>query len=235
MAVIPNNLLLAGLAASSRTALMSDSELVTLSAGQRLHGRGERVEYAYFPIDAAISLATCADTQSSLDVGVVGHEGMVGVGLILDSPVTEFSARVQTSGRAWRVNAALFSRQLQERPSLRTRMNRYAHVRLLQLAQDIGCRNFHLLEGRLARHLLMARDRARCSQIVLTHEMLAGMLGVRRAGITLKASALQKRAMLHYSRGHIEVLDLAALRATACPCYAADRSIYARLLGLVPE
>ena len=104
-------------------------------------------------------------------------------------------------------------------------------MRLLQLAQDITCRNFHLLEGRLARQLLMARDRARSNRVALTHAALARLLGVRRAGVTLSASALQKRDLVRYARGDIQMLDLAALRATACGCYATDKKTYARLLG----
>lgn len=235
MSANANNLLLAGLAAPSRAALMSGSESVTLRAGEQLYGAGERIEHAYFPIDAAISLATRVEAPLSLGVGVVGIEGMLGIGLILDSPVAEFNARVETSGRAWRVQSAHFSRQLDERPAFRARMNRYAYVCLLQLAQDITCRNFHLLEGRLARQLLMARDRARSNHIALTHATLAKLLGVRRAGVTLAASEMQKRGLVRYSRGDIQVLDVSALRATACGCYATDKRIYARVLGRAPE
>lgn len=235
MSANANNLLIAGLAAPSRAALMSAGEPVTLRAGETIYGVGERIEHAYFPFDAAISLAAGVEVPQSLGVGVVGIEGMLGIGLILDSPVAEFNARVQTSGRAWRVTSAHFRRQLDERPAFRARMNRYAYVCLLQLAQDITCRNFHLLEGRLARQLLMARDRSRSNRIALTHASLATLLGVRRAGVTLAASEMQRRGMVRYSRGDIQVLDVAALRATACGCYAADKRIYARVLGRVPE
>ena len=133
------------------------------------------------------------------------------------------------------MTAARFRRLLEERPAFRSRMNRYAYVRLLQFAQDITCRSTHLLEGRLTRQLLMARDRSQSNRIALTHASLATLLGVRRAGVTLAASALRSRGMVRYTRGDIQMLDVAALRATACCCYAADRRTYARVLGREPE
>lgn len=228
---ITDNLLLGGLTAADLAALRSGSESVMLRAGDLIHGAGQQVWHVYFPVDGTISLAMPTRGTDSLDVAMVGYEGMLGVGLVLDSPFAEFDARVQTPGRAWRMDTALFTRLLDGHPAFRLRMNRYACVRLLQLAQDITCRNFHLLEGRLARQLLMARDHARSNRIALTHEALARSLGVRRAGVTLTASALQKRALMRYSRGDIRLLDVAALRAMACPCYASNRKTYARLLG----
>ena len=111
-------------------------------------------------------------------------------------------------------------------------MNRYVHVRLVQLAQDLLCRNTHLLEARLMSQLLMARDRARSNRFACTQEALALVLGVRRAGVSLTAGSLRRRGMIRYLRGDIHVLDLSALRDNACPCYAAGRKIYAGLLGL---
>jgi CRP-like cAMP-binding protein len=230
-----DNLLLAGLTTAAAGGLESSAATVSLQTGQVLCEMGERIAHAYFPLGGTIAIAT--DEPQFLEVAVVGFEGMVGIGLVLDSPAMEFQARVQTPGRALRVECASFIRELAVQPALRVRMNRYAYVRMLQLAQDIACRNCHLLEGRLARQLLVARDRARSDRIVLTHATLAGVLGVRRAGVTLAASALQKSGLVRYSRGHIELLDVAGLRAAACSCYAADYRIYSRYLGRgrIPE
>jgi CRP-like cAMP-binding protein len=231
VSAIPDNLLLAGLPPSSRDALLLCAERVTLDARQPLYDEGERVTHAYFPIDCSITLAARDSADQALTIGTVGFEGMLGIGLVLDSPVMEFCAEVQAAGHAWRVDATPFARLLAEQPQLHARMNRYVYVRLMQMAQDISCRNSHLLEGRLACQLLMARDRARSNRVALTHEALARLLGVRRAGVTLSASAMQKRSLVRYARGDIQVLDLAALRAVSCACYSADRRIYARFLG----
>jgi CRP-like cAMP-binding protein len=227
-----DNQLLAGLPASSRAAVIAGGELVGLKVGDHLYETGEQVVHAYFPVKGTISLAVCGPGAQPLDVGLIGFEGMLGIGLTLDAPVIEFRAAVQTVGQAWRIGSAHYSRQILRLAAFRSRMNRYAYVRLLQMAQDVACRNSHRIEGRLARQLLVARDRARSNHVTLTHETLARLLGVRRAGISMTAGRLQKRELLHYVRGEIELLDAAALEATACGCYAADKRIYARFLSV---
>lgn len=231
------NLLLHGLNASSRAVFLADCEQVILRSGERLQDGQKPMAHAYFPIRGAISLAAGDSRNSRLDLGLVGFEGMIGLGLALDSPAMEVRAEVQADGLAWRVAAAKFTRHLTEQPALRARMNRYALVRLLQLAQDVACRSHHPIEQRLARQLLNAHDRARSDEVSLTHEALARLLGVRRAGVSLTASAWRKRALVRYARGHIHLIDADGLRATACSCYAMEKRIYARLLsaGRMPE
>ncbi|HET9472605.1 MAG TPA: Crp/Fnr family transcriptional regulator, partial [Steroidobacteraceae bacterium] len=219
---VADNLLLAALAAPERNSLISGTEPVVLRAGDSLAEAGKRLAHVYFPIDSSISLAVPVAGHPPLEVGLVGFEGMLGIALVLGASGSAFSAVVQGAGCAWRVDADRFKRELAENRSLRLCMNAYVHVRLLQVAQTAACKNFHLVEARLARWLLMSRDRARSDRISLTHEMLSHLLGVRRAGVTLAAHAFQKQALISYVRGQIVLLDARGLEAVACPCYAGE-------------
>ncbi|MBC8027498.1 MAG: Crp/Fnr family transcriptional regulator [Steroidobacteraceae bacterium] len=225
-----NNLLLKGLGARDRRKLLSAGEPVTLRVGDALSESGRRMSHVFFPIDSAASLIVNGTGHSALEVGLVGREGMLGVPLILGASNAAFHSVVQIEGRAWRMDAAHFTRQLDENPALRKRMNRYAHVRLVQIAGNIACKSSHRVEGRLARWLLMSRDRANSNALALTHESLSRLLGVRRAGVTLAASALRRRNLIRYARGHIELLDPRGLASVACPCYASDKATYARFM-----
>jgi CRP-like cAMP-binding protein len=226
-----DNLLLAGLAPRDRRALFDDARPVPLQAGAMLAEAGNPLEHAYFPFDSSISLSVSVAGKQPSVVGLVGCEGMLGVPLILGSSTSGFSARVQGAGQAWQIEAPKFIAALADCAALRTLMNRYVHVHLLQMALSAACRSSHRMEGRLARWLLMSRDRAHSEQISLTHERLAGLLGVRRAGVTLAASSLQERALIRYTRGHVLVLDGRGLEAVACACYAGEKQVYARFMG----
>jgi hypothetical protein len=152
------------------------------------------------------------------------------VPLLLGVNVSPLRALVQGAGRAWRVDAATFLREVEGNAGIRAILNRYLFVFLAQLMQTATCTRFHLVEARLARWLLMTRDRAHSSQFRVTHEFLAYMLGVRRVGVTSAASALQRRKLIRYSRGDVAILDVRGLERAACACYAIDKKIYARIL-----
>jgi CRP-like cAMP-binding protein len=230
MMAASNNLLIKGLGARDRQDLLSATESVSLLAGEALSESGRRMTHVFFPIDSAASLIVTGLGHSALEVGLVGREGMLGVPLILGGSNAAFRSVVQIAGRAWRMEAAHFIRQLDGNPALRQRMNRYAHVRLVQIAGAVGCKSFHRVEGRLARWLLMSRDRAKSDELALTHENLSSLLGVRRAGVTLAASALRRRNLIRYVRGHIELLDPRGLASVACACYSNDKATYARFM-----
>jgi CRP-like cAMP-binding protein len=224
------NLLLAALPAADRLRLTGDHPPVDLQFSETLSEPGDRIRHAYFPIDGFISLITPGTGRAQLEIGLVGNEGMLGLPLMLGVNVSPLRALVQGAGHAWRVDAATFTREIELNGALRAALNKYLYVFMSQLMQSASCTRFHLVEARLARWLLMTRDRAHSSQFHITHEFLAFMLGVRRVGVTSAASALQKRKLIRYSRGDISILDVRGLERVACPCYAIDKLIYGRNL-----
>jgi CRP-like cAMP-binding protein len=228
--VSKGNLLLAALPIADRMRLTGDRPPVDLAFSETLNQPGERIRHVYFPVDSFISLITPGADRAQLEIGLVGNEGMLGVPLLLGVNVSPLRALVQGAGHAWRVDAATFSREIESNTATRAVLNRYLYVFLSQLMQTATCTRFHLVEARLARWLLMTRDRAHSSQFHVTHEFLAYMLGVRRVGVTSAASALQRRKLIRYSRGDLSVLDVRGLERAACPCYAIDKKIYSRIL-----
>ncbi|MEO8345005.1 MAG: Crp/Fnr family transcriptional regulator [Betaproteobacteria bacterium] len=225
------NRLLASLPDDIRRRMLEVCESVELAFAELLHKSGEPIDHVYFPTRSFISLVISVDESSSLEVGLIGNEGMFGIPLALGVDVSPVSAIVQGAGPALRMDAATFRRELARSEVLQSGMNRYALVQLSQLAQSAACTRFHLVEARLARWLLMTQDRAESSAFNITQEFMALMLGVRRVGVTKAASSLQKRGLIHYARGHMTVLDRRGLRAASCGCYKADLDSYARILG----
>ena len=199
--------------------------------GEVMCERGDPVHHAYFPRDAVISLVMQIENHPSLEVGMVGREGMVGAALILDVSLMPLRALVQASGTAWRVAGADFQRELALSAALRRVIQRFMYVRVSQMASAAACLRFHLIEPRLARWLLMSQDRAQAAHFHVTHEFLACMLGVRRVGITAAAGALQRAGLIAYHRGELRVLDRPGLERAACSCYAADTATYRQHLG----
>jgi len=225
------NLLLASLSDEDRARLLGDAPPIDLRLAETLSESGDRIHHVYFPIDSFISLITPGVDRAQLEIGLVGNEGMLGVPLLLGIHVSPLRALVQGTGHAWRIDASHFMRLIESHATIRNALNRYLYVFLAQLMQTATCTRYHLVEARLARWLLMTRDRAHSNQFHVTHEFLAYMLGVRRVGVTSAASALQRRKLIRYQRGDIAVLDVSGLEKAACPCYAIDKKIYGRVLG----
>lgn len=225
-----DNLLLAALSPAVRRRLTADGAPVDLKVPDVLIEAGGRIRHAYFPIDGFISLVTPAQGRGQLEIGLVGAEGMLGVPLLLGVDRSPLRAMVQGSGHAWRVDAATLLRELERTPALRDLLARHLYVFLAQLVQTATCARFHPIQARLARWLLMTRDRAYSDHFHLTHEFLALMLGVRRVGVTSAAIGLQRKRLIRYRRGDIVILDVAGLEHAACGCYAIDRQIYARFV-----
>ena len=228
----PTNLLLSILPSNIRRRLLIRQEPVRLEASTALVELGEKTRHVYFPIDAVVSLLTGPSAENAaLEVGLVGNEGMVGVWLLLGVDEAPLRAVVQGSGLAWRVEAETFRREMTANRSVRDKFNRYLYVRLVQLAQTAACTRFHVVESRLARSLLMTRDRAHSREFHVTQQLLAHVLGVRRAGVTRAATALRRRKLIRYSRGDIEITDERGLEKAACGCYATDKKTYAAWSG----
>jgi CRP-like cAMP-binding protein len=191
-------------------------EPVLLRFGQILYEAGGRIGHVYFPIDSLISLLTAVDKRRTLEVGMVGNEGMTGMPFILGMGV---------SG----VRAAPFRIEFDRNQALRQALFRYTYALMAQISQTAACNRFHEAEERLARWLLMTRDRVASDEFPLTHEFLAHMLGLRREGVTEAASALKRRGLIDYRRGKIQILDVKGLRASSCSCYQTVKTVYDRI------
>lgn len=225
------NRLLAALPTSTLGPLLADCESVDLVFADVIGLPGERIRHVYFPTDSFISLVAQVDGYAGLEVGIIGKEGMLGVGLLLGVDASPMHALVQGAGPALRISAERFRRQLEAAPVLQRGLNRYLYVLISQLAQTAACTRFHVVEARLARWLSMTRDRAGVDEFYLTQDFLSHMLGVRRVGVTKAARALQNRELISYSRGVITVLDRRGLETAACRCYQTDKKTYERILG----
>lgn len=190
-----------------------------VEVGDVLYEPGQTVRHVYFPLDCLLSLLAVAEGRMTLEVGSVGREGMIGAPVVLGHELAQVRAVVQRAGRAVRIDAGEFRLVYARMEPLQRLLHRYTDTLLAQAIQIAVCSRFHVLEARLARSLLITRDRLQSDKFHLTHEFLAHALGVRRVGVTKAASALQNQKLISYSRGNIEILDAAGLEAVSCRCY----------------
>ena len=223
------NRVLASVPAKERGRLRAQLEPVTLKFRQLLYEPGRTIRHVYFPIDCLISLLTAVDRRRSLEVGMVGNEGMAGMPFILGVGKSGVRAIVQGGGRALRMSSAPFLEEFNRNAPLQQALYRYTFALMTQISQTAACNRFHEAEARLARWLLMTRDRVGGAEFFLTHEFLAHMLGLRREGVTQAASALKRRGVIDYSRGKLRILNERKLEASSCVCYRAVQSIFRRV------
>ncbi len=204
--------------------------MVHLVRGEELQNACGRLAHIFFPTSGFIALIMTIDGTAALEVGLIGNEGACGYQLALGVDRSGVQAVVRGGGSALRMSSDSFAGQLAASRPLVRLMGQYVNVQLNQLAQLVACTRFHVVEERLARLLLLTQDRGGSETLLLTHQLLGSILGVRRVGITKAAGALQARGLIHYSRGRITVLDRRGLRKASCGCYEADRKSYAQVL-----
>lgn len=230
MAEVENHLILQ-LPRATRKKFLGLCEPFDLLRSTDLSPPGQVLSHAYFPRTGFISLVIAMDSHPPLEVSMVGREAMLGAELVLGPARTPWRALVQGEGASWRIGSVALREACDAMPELRQLLQRMVTVHLHQQALAAACERFHTIGPRLARWLLMSHDRARSDRFHVTQEFIALMLGVRRVGVTVAAGALQQRGLIAYHRGELTVLDRAALEAEACSCYAADKRLYADVMG----
>ncbi len=228
----PNqNHLLAALPTAEFERLAAHLELVPMPLGDMLYEPGVQLSYAYFPTTAIVSLHYVMESGASAESAGVGNEGVVGVSLFMGGNTTPSSAVVQTAGHAYRLGRRLLQQEFNRGELLQRLLLRYTQALMTEMAQTAACNRHHSVEQQLCRWLLLTLDRLTTEELVMTHELVASMLGVRRETITDVAGELQRAGCIRYRRGHIAVLDRHGLETRACECYAVVRKELRRLLS----
>jgi CRP-like cAMP-binding protein len=228
----PNqNHLLAALPAAEFEPLAAHLELAPLPLGKILYEPGGQLQHAYFPTTAIVSLHYVMESGASAETAGVGNEGVVGISLFMGGNTTSSSAVVQTAGDAYRIERHRLLQEFNRAGLFQRLLLRYTQALVTQMVQTAACYRHHSVEQQLCRFLLTTLDRLPSNELVMTQELVAGMLGVRRAGITDAAGDLQRAGFLRYRRGHIAVLDRAGLETRACECYAVVKKELSRLLS----
>ncbi|MGI9034744.1 MAG: Crp/Fnr family transcriptional regulator [Pyrinomonadaceae bacterium] len=215
----PNNRILAALPKKEYQRLLSDLERIDLIYAEHIYESGDRISHVYFPESGIISLLSSVEEDSLLEVGIVGSEGMVGLPVFAGFKTSNNRAVVQGKGFAMKMSAANFLKECEKGGALPTLLQRYTYSLLMQISQSAACNIYHSIEPRLARWLLMTRDRMRTDEFQITQEFLSNMLGVRREAVNKAAGNLQQQNSISYSRGRLSVFNRAGLEKAACQCY----------------
>jgi CRP-like cAMP-binding protein len=221
---------LAALPQESYERLLPHLEPVVLPLGMALYESGGTQGYVYFPTSSIVSLLYVLEDGSSAEIAVTGCEGLVGIALFMGGETTPSRAVVQSAGHGFRLKAAILKQEFERGGPLQHLLLRYTQALITQMTQTAVCNRHHAVEEQLCRWLLLSLDRLPANELVMTQELIANMLGVRREGVTEAAGKLQAEGMIEYSRGRITVLDRAHLEARVCECYAVVKKEYDRLL-----
>ena len=224
------NLLLASLPEAEMARLLPQLELVDLPLGKVLHESGVSMTSVYFPTTAIVSLLYVLENGASAEIAVTGFEGVVGIAIFMGGGSTPSRAVVQSAGKGYRLRADLMKGEFERAGPVMHLMLRYIQALITQMSQTAVCNRHHTLDQQLCRWLLLSLDRLHGDHLVMTQELIANMLGVRREGVTEAALRLQKAGLISYARGHIEVLDRHGLEERTCECYAVVKKEYERLL-----
>lgn len=215
-----------------RNRFLEDCTPIELVFGETLNIAEEAINYVYFPLTGFISLLVEVGEKQSLEMGLIGNEGMLGATLVLDNPKAPMKSIVQGSGSALRMDATRFNHRVKSNLVVRKLVHNYLYVLMQQLAQTGACNNFHEVKQRLARWLLMTQDRTHSDHLQLTHQFLAKMLGVRRSAVTIAAGYLQQQGIISYNRGQITILSRLGLEKLSCECYFASVNAYQKTLAM---
>ncbi len=209
--------------------------LVPLALGQSIYESGSRMNHVYFPADSIVSLLYVMADGAAAEIAVVGNEGMIGVSLFMGGESTPSRAVVQSAGYAFQLSGRVLKEEFKKAGVLQHLLLRYTQSLLTQMAQTAVCNRHHTLDQQLCRWLLLSLDRLSSNELVMTQELIANMLGVRREGVTEAAGRLQKSGVINYRRGRIQVIDRPALEALACECYAVVKIESDRLLPALKQ
>ena len=228
----PNqNHLLAALPAAEFERLAPHLELVPMLLGESLYEPGEQLQHVYFPTTAIVSLLFVLESGASAEIAGVGNEGILGISLFMGGDTTPSSAVVQTAGHGYRLPGRLLKEEFNRGGLMHRLLLRYTQALLTQMCQTAACNRHHSIEQQLCRWLLLTLDRLPSNELLMTQELVASALGVRREGITEAAGKLQRAGVIRYRRGHIAVLERSGLEAGACECYAVAKKELKRLLS----
>jgi CRP-like cAMP-binding protein len=227
------NLLLAALPATDYQRLLPHLEPVALPLGWSVYEAGSQIEFVFFPTEGIISLLYVMENGASSEIAIMGKEGVVGISLFLGGKLSPPShAIVQSAGQAYRLPARFLMEEFERGGELQHLMLRFTQALIAQMAQTLVCNRHHTVDQQLCRWLLLSLDRLPSNELVMTQELIANMLGVRREGVTEAAGRLQDAGLIRYHRGHIKVLDRAKLEQRVCECYAVVKRETERILAL---
>lgn len=223
-------MLVAALAPVTLERWMPHFDVVQLKLGQALYEPGVTVTHAFFPVTALVSLLYVMESGASTEIAVIGNDGIAGVSLFMGGGSTPSRAVVQSAGTALRLPAAVLMKEFDRHAGTSHLLLRFAQALMTQMTQTAACNRHHTIDQQLCRWLLLSLDRIGGKELVMTQQLISNMLGVRREGVTEAASALQRRGLIRYTRGRIEVMDRPGLEGRVCECYSAVRKEYRRLL-----
>jgi CRP-like cAMP-binding protein len=225
-----HNHILAALPAEDYTRLLPHLELIPMPLGWALYESGAQLSYLYFPTTSIVSLLYVMENGSSAEIAVSGNEGLVGISLFMGGNTTPSRAIVQSAGNGYRLPSSALRQEFALGGNLQHLALRYTQALITQMSQTAVCNRHHAVDQQLCRWLLLSLDRLEGDELVMTQELIANMLGVRREGVTEAAGKLQANGLIHYSRGHIKVLNREGLERRVCECYAVVKGEYDRLL-----
>lgn len=225
--------MLAALPIAELSRWLPNLEPVEMPLGRVLYESGDRLAHVFFPTTSIVSLLYVMEDGASAEIAVVGYEGIVGISLFMGGQSTPSRAVVQSAGYGFRLEANLMMQEFNRGGPVMHLLLRYTQALITQMSQTAVCNRHHSLDKQLCRWLLLSLDRLHSSKLMMTQELIANMLGVRREGVTEAAGRLQKAGIIHYQRGHITVLDREGLERRSCECYGVVKSEYDRLLPAV--